>query len=174
MDSTLYFHHHVDYIFFQAVRLLYLIRSMTFILSSRQSLLMLHCTRGWPKLGSPSGPWNSIPATDASKLEHIQRKFLSLCHHRFFFKHSQQNYVNALNHLKFRTLSARRRHPNPLYFLNVQSASELPCPFGNCRPSCAESKFGMFLIFYIFVNCIWVDTRWQQCSTQKQYTEQHD
>jgi hypothetical protein len=28
--------------------------------------------------------WNSIISSDASKLEHIQQKFVSRCHHRFF------------------------------------------------------------------------------------------
>ena len=77
------FHNHVDYIFSQTIRLLGLIRSVTFSFSSLQSLLMLYCTLVTPKLEYASVAWNSITSTDTSKLERIQRKFISLCHRRF-------------------------------------------------------------------------------------------
>jgi hypothetical protein len=83
-DSKLHFHHHVDYIFSQAIRLLGLIRTVTFSFSSLQSLLMLYYTLARPKLEYGSVAWNSITSTDASKLGRVQRQFVSLCHRRFF------------------------------------------------------------------------------------------
>jgi hypothetical protein len=85
IDSKLHFHHHVDYIFSQANRLLGLIRTVTFSFSSLQSLLMLCYTVVRPKLEYVSVAWNSITSTDASELERIQRKFAFLCHCRPFF-----------------------------------------------------------------------------------------
>ena len=64
-------------------------------------------------------------STDASKLERIQRKFVSLCHRRFF-SHLPYSYV-ALNHLKLRTLSDRRCHLDALFLFNVYNGS-IFCP----------------------------------------------
>jgi hypothetical protein len=35
-------------------------------------------------------------------------------------------------------------------------------------------EFGFILFIDIFVNCNWVDTRWQYTFTHKQYIEQHN
>jgi hypothetical protein len=59
--------------------------------------------------------WNSITSTDASKLERIQRKFVSLCHRRFF-SNLPYSYTNVLNYLKFHTLNDRRCHLDTLFF----------------------------------------------------------
>jgi hypothetical protein len=96
-DSKLHIHKHVDYIFSQTIRLLGLIRPVTFSFSSLQSLLMLYCTLVRPKLQYASVAWNSITSTDASKLERIQHKFVSLCHRRFF-SHLPYSYTNVLNY----------------------------------------------------------------------------
>jgi hypothetical protein len=126
IDSKLRFHNHVDYVFSQTIRLLGLIRSVTFSFSSLQSLLMLYCTLVRPKLEYASVTWNSISSTDASKLERIQRKFVSLCHRRLF-SHLSYSYANVLNYLKFRTLSDRRWHLDALFLLNVYNGSKF-CP----------------------------------------------
>jgi hypothetical protein len=116
IDSKLHFHHHVDYIFSQAIRLLGLIRTETFSFSSLQSLLMLYYTSVRPKLEYASVAWNPITSTDASKLQRIQRKFVSLCRRRFF-SHLPYSYTNVLNYLKFHTLSDRRCHLDALFYL---------------------------------------------------------
>jgi hypothetical protein len=83
LDSKLHFHAHFDYIFSQSVRTLGLIRTVTYSFSTLDSLLILYLTLVRPKLEYASNVWNSITATDAKKLERIQRKFVALCQNRF-------------------------------------------------------------------------------------------
>jgi hypothetical protein len=73
LDSKLHFHAHVDYIFSQSVRTLGSIRTVTCSFSTLDSLLILYLTPVRPKLEYASKVWNSVPATDAKKLERIQR-----------------------------------------------------------------------------------------------------
>jgi hypothetical protein len=72
-------HTHTGYIFSQFVRMLILIRSITYSFSNLDSLLILHLTLVRPKLKYASTVWNSITSTNAKKLEHIQWKFVALC-----------------------------------------------------------------------------------------------
>jgi hypothetical protein len=62
--------------------------------------------------------WNSITSTDASKLECIQQKFVALCQN-CFFPQIHYNYVNALEHRNFHTLSSRWRHLDALFLVNA-------------------------------------------------------
>jgi hypothetical protein len=87
---------------------------------------MIYCTLVRPKLEHASVAWNSITSTDASKVERIQRKFVSLCHRRFF-SHLPYSYANVLNYLKFHTLGDRRCHLDALFLLNVYNSSKF-CP----------------------------------------------
>jgi hypothetical protein len=80
IDFKLHFHHHVDYIFSQKIRLLERIGNVNFSFSSLQSLLLLYFHLVRPKSESASAVWNFIASTEASKLEH----FVSLRHRRFF------------------------------------------------------------------------------------------
>jgi hypothetical protein len=50
IDSKLYFHCHVDYIFSQSIKLLGLIRNITFSFSTLDSLLILYFSLVRPKL----------------------------------------------------------------------------------------------------------------------------
>jgi hypothetical protein len=74
-DSKLHFHNHVDYVFSECIKLLGLIRSITYSLSSLESLYVLYFTLVSSRLQYASVVWNSIISTDANELERIQQKF---------------------------------------------------------------------------------------------------
>jgi hypothetical protein len=115
LDSKLLFHHHVDYVFSQSLKMLGIIRTMSFSFSPFDSFLLLYVTlvRSKSEYGSPV--WNSIMATDGSKLEH----------------------------LKLHTLQVRRHYLDALFFLQVilgikfcpslLDNSSLRIPFCNIR-----------------------------------------
>ena len=92
-DTEIHFQQQVDNIFCQAIRLLGLIQTVTFSILSLHSLLTLCCTLVRPKLEYACVMWNSITSSGASKLENIQQKFVSLCHHRFI-SHLDYSYGN--------------------------------------------------------------------------------
>jgi hypothetical protein len=62
-DSKLYFHTHVDFLFSKCIKLLGLIRSITFRFSSFDCLHMLYFTLVRSKLEYASVVWNSITST---------------------------------------------------------------------------------------------------------------
>lgn len=118
LDSKLHFHQHVDHLFSHALKLLGLIRTITFSFSTLDSLLTLYSTLVRSKLEYASVVWNSVTITDSNKLERIQRKFAALCHNRFFTD-MDYHYVNMLNKLKLQTLHFRRRHIDALFLISV-------------------------------------------------------
>jgi hypothetical protein len=77
LDSKLHFHAHADYIFSQSVRMLGLIRTVTYSFTTLDSLLTLYLPPVRPKLEYASIVWNCITATDAEKPERIQRSPVS-------------------------------------------------------------------------------------------------
>jgi hypothetical protein len=83
LDSKLYFHHHVDYISSQGLKMLGFIRYITSSFSTPHSLSVLYTTFVRPKLEYASVAWNSVTSTDSSKLERLQIKFATLYHSRF-------------------------------------------------------------------------------------------
>jgi hypothetical protein len=58
-DSKLLFHNHVNYIFFECIKLLGLIRSITYSFSSLESLYVLYFTLVMSKLEYASVVWDS-------------------------------------------------------------------------------------------------------------------
>jgi hypothetical protein len=66
----------VDYIFSQALKLLGLIRAITFSFSHVDNLFMLCFILVRYKLEYASVAWNTQTSTDASKLERVQRTFV--------------------------------------------------------------------------------------------------
>jgi hypothetical protein len=124
--SKLHFHAHVNYIFSQSVRTLGLIRTITYSFSTLDSLLILYLIRVRPRIEYASTVWNSIAATDAKKLERIQRKFVALCQNRFS-THDYVTYEVFLEFLKLYTLHDRRLHFDALFFISVYSGLKC-CP----------------------------------------------
>jgi hypothetical protein len=84
LDSKLYFHCHVDFVYSQALRTLGLIRFITYSFSSLDSLVVLYIALIRYKLEYASVVWNKLTLTDSNKIENIQRKFANLCYYRFF------------------------------------------------------------------------------------------
>jgi len=77
-----FFHHHTNHISSLWSRLLGFISMTTFCFLQ------------------PSDAWNTSTSTDGRTIEHIQQKFLSLCHLEY-------NYVNVINYFKFHSFKFR-------------------------------------------------------------------
>jgi hypothetical protein len=82
-DSKLHFYEHVDYVFSDCIKLLGLIRSVTYRFSSLECLYILYFALVRSKLEYVSVVWDSITSTDVNKLELIQQKFASVCFYCF-------------------------------------------------------------------------------------------
>jgi hypothetical protein len=108
------------------MKLLGLIRTLTFSLSTIDSLLMLYFASVRSNLEYASVAWNSVTFTDSNKLERVQGKFAALCHRRFF-QDIEYHYGNMLEKLNLRTLHMRRRHFDALFLINGFSDTKY-CP----------------------------------------------
>jgi hypothetical protein len=126
IDAKLYFHDHVNYIFSHCIKLLGLVRNITFNFSSLECMLTLHITLVRSKLEYASVVWNSITSTDANKLERIQHRFAALCFYRFF-PGAHYCYSLALEELKLHILRRRRHRLDALFLTQVYSGSKF-CP----------------------------------------------
>jgi hypothetical protein len=71
-DSKLHFHSHVEYVFSECMKLLGLIRSITYRFSSLECLYVLYFTSVMSKLECASAVWNSITSAYATRLERIR------------------------------------------------------------------------------------------------------
>jgi hypothetical protein len=81
LDRKLHFHRHVDYLHSQALKLLRLIRSITYNFSSLYSLKVLYITLTRQKLEYAPVVWNILTLADSNKLEN--KKLANLCYNRF-------------------------------------------------------------------------------------------
>jgi hypothetical protein len=75
LDSKLYFHYHVDFIYSQALRTLGLIRFITYNFSYLDTLVVLYIALIRSKLEYASVVWNKLTSTDTNKIENTQKKF---------------------------------------------------------------------------------------------------
>jgi len=119
--------------YFQAIKLLGLLCAVTFFaFPPLESVLMLYCALVMSECASDA--WNSVTRADASNLERIQRKILSLCLCRFP-NHLQYNYVKVSNFLNSLTLIVTRIHlaaPFLIKLIVYDGYKILPFSFGNC------------------------------------------
>jgi hypothetical protein len=158
IDSKLYFHSHVDYIFSQSIKLLGFISNITFSFSTLDSLLILCFSLVRPKLEYASVVWNSITSTNANKLQRIQKKFVALCYNRFISPDSNgYSYANALQVLNLRNLHERRHQLDAIFAINVFLGSK-PCPstmdiIGLRIPTRNLRDFSLFHVSSSYTNC---------------------
>jgi hypothetical protein len=68
LDNKRYFHHHANYIFSVASKLLGLINFIAYNFSSLSSLLVLYISLVRSKLEYASIAWNNLTTTDSNKL----------------------------------------------------------------------------------------------------------
>jgi hypothetical protein len=83
LDRKLHFHRHVGYFHSQALKLLRLIRFITYNFTSLGSLEVLHITLICSKPEYAFVVWNNLTIADSNKLENIQRQFANLCYNQF-------------------------------------------------------------------------------------------
>jgi hypothetical protein len=119
LDNRPYFHHHVNYIFSVASKLLGLINFITYNFCSLDSLLVLYISLVRSKLEYVSIAWNNLITTDSSKLKSIYKKFAHLCYRRFYQFDFPRNYDKIFERLGLRRLHSRRRHLDVLFLINV-------------------------------------------------------
>jgi hypothetical protein len=84
LNSKLYFHCHVDFVYSQACRASRLIRYIMYKFSSLDCLVVLHNAEIRSKLDYAFVTCNNLTITDSNKIENIQRKFANLCYYHLF------------------------------------------------------------------------------------------
>ena len=77
LDCKLYFHHHIDRIFSDSLKMLGLISRITSDYCTLDCLTVLYNALLRPKLEYGSVIWNCITQTDSKKLESIKKKFVN-------------------------------------------------------------------------------------------------
>jgi hypothetical protein len=76
IDARLHFHDHINYLFSQSIKLLGLVRNITFNFSSLECMLTLYIALVRSKLEHASVVWNSITSTDVQTSWNAYRRGL--------------------------------------------------------------------------------------------------
>jgi hypothetical protein len=126
LHSKFYFHNLTNFIFSHCMKLLGLVRSVTYNFSSLECMFILYFTLVRSKVEYASVVWNSITTTNAKKLERIQHKFAALCLKRVV-PQVDYSYDLALEQLKLHTLRKRRYHFDALFLTQLYRGSKF-CP----------------------------------------------
>jgi hypothetical protein len=119
LDSKLHFHRHIDNLYPQALKLLGLIRFITYNFSSLNCLEVFYTALVPSNLEYAPVAWNNLTLADSNKLENVQRKFVNLCCNRFIQSNYSRNYKLMLTYLHVKTLYSRRQHLDALFLVNV-------------------------------------------------------
>jgi hypothetical protein len=119
LDSKLHFLRHIDYLYSRALKLLGLIRFITYDFSFLDCLKVLYTALFRSNLEYASVAWNNLTLADSNKLENVQRKFVNLYYDRFIQSNCLRNYELILNYLHLKTLYSRRQHLGALFLVNV-------------------------------------------------------
>jgi hypothetical protein len=128
IDTKLHLHDHINYLFSHCIKLLGLVRSITFNFSSLECMLTLYIALVRSKLEYASLVWSSITSTDANKVERIQKRFATLCFYRFF-PGAHYFYSLALEELKLHALCMRRHRLDALFLTEVYCGVKFCLPF---------------------------------------------
>jgi hypothetical protein len=148
LDSKLQFHDHVNHVFSPCIKLLGLVRSITFTFSSLDCMHKLYIALIRSKVEYASVVWNSITSTGASKLERIQRRFAALC--LIDFSLTFITVLFALEQLKLHTLRMRRQHLDALFFIQVYRGSKFcPSVLENVGLRVPARRIGDFTLFSV-------------------------
>jgi len=113
-DSKLHFLAHLDYFVFRSVRMLGLVRTVTYYFSTLESSLILYLELVRCELAYAAILWHSISSTDARKLEYVHRNFIALFHNRFF-THDQVTDEDFLKFTNLHTLHDRGLYLDTLF-----------------------------------------------------------
>jgi hypothetical protein len=119
LDSKLHFHRYIDNLYSRALKLLGLIRFITYNLSSLNCLKVLYTALVRSNLEYSSVAWINVTLADSNKLENLQRKLANLCYNRFIQPNFSHTYESILNYLHLKTLYSRRQHLDALFLVNV-------------------------------------------------------
>jgi hypothetical protein len=116
MDSKRHFHNHVNYIFSHCIKLLGLVRNLTFSFASLERVYTLYYTLVRSKLEYGYVLWNSITSADANTRKRMQQKFSALCFNRVF-PQVHYSYAYGLEKLKLHILCTRTYHLHELFLI---------------------------------------------------------
>jgi len=104
---------------------------------------MQYCTLVRPKLEYASVAWNTGTSTDGSTIEHIQQKFLSLCH----------NYVTVIHYLKSRSFKFRGVTKYALFYLMITVAQNVDLQLWKLSVFVCQIKNPDFTLFNVDFEC---------------------
>jgi hypothetical protein len=119
LGNKLRFHRHVDYICSLALKLLRLIRFITYNFSSLDSLNVLYVVLILSKPDYAAVAWKNLTVAGCSELKIYRESLKASYYNRFIQSDFPRNYNSILNRLNFRTLHFRLQHLDALFLVNV-------------------------------------------------------
>jgi hypothetical protein len=125
LDTKLYFHNHIIFIFSHCIKLLGLVRSVTFDFLYLECIFILYLKLVLSEDEYTSVVWNSITSTESKSGTHSAEACGRLFNR--FFPQFHYSYALVLEQLKSPTLQKRRYHLDALFLAHVYHGSKV-CP----------------------------------------------